>query len=166
MKTNEEQIHQWQDRVRETYGSESKLYEYLFTTLENFFYRYLETSDYKGLKVSELKEKTFGAESFETSMVDALKMKNPAIHPGVLDLAKRIPKAQGPAVKLSLSVTIKELTSDRGDLVITAEVDWGFPDYTQAEKRARKEVRFFYDDLAVFRKQLALKIEEACELFN
>ena len=166
MKTNEEQIHAWQDRVRETFGSEAKLYEYLFSTLENFFYRYLETSESKGLKVAQLNQNTFGAQSFESSMVDALKMKNPSVHPGVLELAKRVPKAQKPSVKLSLSVVIKELTSDRGELLITGEVDWGFPDFSQSETRAQKVVKFIYDDLAVFRKQLALKIEEACEIFN
>lgn len=166
MKENEQLIQDQATRIRETFGNEAKLYEYLFETMENFFYRYLETAESKNLKVSEMAKLTFGAQSFESSMVDALKIKNPAAHLGILELAKRVPKAQKPLVKYTLLVTIKEFTSDHGDLVVTTKIDWGFPEFTDESKSVRKDVTFKYDELGVFRKALALKLEEACELFS
>jgi hypothetical protein len=50
-------------------------------------------------------------------------------------------------------------------LKVVSEINWGFPDFQDPSKRLQKIVNFNYDELAVFRKQLALKLEEAAELF-
>lgn len=165
MKDNEKQIQDWQEHVRETFGDERKLYEYLFETMDNFYYRYLETSISKNLKTQELGPKTYGAVSFETSMLEALKNPNPKAKPGIIELAKRVPRAENPSVRYGLWVEVQELASERGSLVLTAEINWGFPEFTEASSAVRKQVKFDYDDLSVFRKQLALKLEETCELF-
>ena len=166
MSDNAKVIGDWQDKVRQTFGDESKLYEYLFETLENFFYRYLETTENKGLKVSALAEKTFGAMSFESNMVDALKLKNPMAKPGIMELAKTIPKAQKPLIQYGLQVKVEELVAERGHLVIISSINWDFPQFLNQEKITSKKVDFKWQELAQFRKELALKLEEACELFN
>lgn len=158
-----------QDRlqqVKETFGQESGLYQYLFETLDNFFYRYLETSTSKNLKTTELAPKIFGAYSFETSMLDALKNPNPKAKPGIIELAKRVPKDQSPAVRYGLWVEVKELTTDAGHLKMVSEINWGFPDYNDPSKKLSKTVDFKYQDFAVFRKELAQKLEEASELLG
>lgn len=165
MSDNAKVIGDWQDKVRQTFGDETKLYEYLFETLENFFYRYLETTDDKGLKVAALGEKTFGAVSLESSMVEALKIKNPEAKPGIMELAKSVPKAQKPQVQYGLRVKVDELDADRGHLVIMASISWDFPNFSAREKSVVKKVDFKWQELAQFRKELALKLEEACELF-
>ena len=165
MDENEKLIHDWQEKVRATFGSDSQLYHYLFETMDNFYYRYLETASSRDLKTQDLGNKTWGAVSFEDSMVDALKTKNPKTRPGIMELAKAVPKAQHPKIRLGLKAVVHELTADRGHLTLISEVSWDFPEFTDAHKSAVSKVEFKYDGLDQFRKQLALKLESACELF-
>lgn len=158
MRENEEkQIQDWQEKLRHDFGDSKRLYQYLFETLDNFLYRYLETTTDKNLKTTELGPGVWGAKSFETDMMTALKVQHPGTKEVVMEYAKAVPKAQGPKVGYALYARVKELAPERGHLVLTAEV--------QGLKKLTKEVDFKYDDLAVFRKQLALKLEEACVLF-
>lgn len=166
MTDNSKLIQDWQDKVKKSFGDEGKLYEYLFETMENFFYRYLETSENKNLKVQELAPKCYGAESFESNMVDALKIKNPAAKPGMIDMAKTIPRDQKPKVRYRLMTEVKEFGAENGHLVLLAEIHWDFPSYSDKTKSAVKKVDFKYQELAQFRKELALRLEDVCEFFS
>ena len=162
---SDKQIHDWQEKVKATYGDESKLYEYLFETMDNFYYRYLETTVNQNLNTAKLAPHLWGARSTETSMVDALKITNPVAKKGIIELAKSVPKAQNPAVQYELLVDVEELTPDHGELRFVSMINWGFPDFENEEKQLKKTVVFKYSDLAQFRKELALKLEEACSIF-
>jgi hypothetical protein len=166
MTDNSKLIADWQEKVKKSFGDEARLYDYLFETLENFFYRYLETSESRQLKVQELAPSIYGAQSFEGNLVEALKLKNPQAKPGMIEMAKSIPRSQTPKVRYELSVEVKELTSERGFLSIRAIIDWDFPNYSDPEKRAEKRIDFRYQELAQFRKELALKLEDVCEFFS
>lgn len=166
MSDNEKKVSEWQDKLKHSFDDEGKLYEYLFHTMENFFYRYLETSETKNLKILEIAPHIYGAESFESSMVDALKIMDPSAKAGIMELAKTVPRAQKPMVKYRLDARVKELTADKGDLVITASVNWDFPQFFDKSKILKREIIFKYSDLGQFRKELALKLEDACELFS
>ncbi len=165
MKDHDKQIQDWQKHVRETYGDQGKLFDYLFETLNNFFYRYLETTQSKNLLTSELAPKKYGAVSFENNMVEALKAPNKLAKPGIIELAKSVSKTENPMIRYGLWVEVIDLSSDHGKLKITSEINWGFPEFSDKSKWIQKTVNFEYADLAVFRKQLALRLEEACELF-
>lgn len=165
MKGNEKQIQDWQDQVRSSFGNESRLYEYLFETMDNFYYRYLETSLNQDLKTMQIAPGIWGALSFENSMVEALKTKGPA-KPGIMELAKTVPKAKKPMVRYGLWAQVAELSPDQGELTLTAEINWGFPEFEDEAKRFQKRVKFNYQELAQFRKELALKLEEAAEIFS
>jgi hypothetical protein len=154
---DEKLIHDWQEKVRSSFGDLSKLYQYLFETMDNFYYRYLETSTDKNLKTQQLSQGLWGASSVESDMLQALKVQSPATKEVIMELAKTVPKAQGPKVEYSLKVQIVELSADKGKLIFCAEV--------KALKSVKKEVTFEYDDLGKFRKGLALKLEEACSIF-
>lgn len=166
MKDHEKQIQDWQEHLRESFGDESRLSQYLFETMNNFFYRYLETSTSKNLQTIELAPKTYGALSFESNMVDALKSPHPAAKPGIIELAKTMAKGEKPMLRYGLWVEVIQLTADKGQLKITSEINWGFPDFNDKSKWLQKKVDFVYADLADFRKHLALRLEEACELFG
>jgi hypothetical protein len=166
MKDPQKQIQDWQEHIRESFGDQARLFSYLFETMDNFYYRYLETTLSKDLKTSELAPRMYGALSFESNMMEALKSPNPQAKPGIIELAKSVPKAQNPMVRYGLWSEVMEMTADRGHLRITAEINWGFPEFTDKSKWLQKVVDFKYEDLAVFRKQLALRLEEACELFS
>lgn len=165
MDSHNKQILDWQEKVRASFGDVSKMYNYLFETMDNFYYRYLETSESKNLKTTELRNHTWGAVSFESSMVEALKVKEPKAHQGILELAKSIPKAQKPLVRYGMWTEVAELTAEHGKLKLVAEVNWDFPNFTDTTKTSQKTIIFEYADLAQFRKELALKLESIAELF-
>jgi hypothetical protein len=162
---SDKQIQDWQEKVRSTFGEQSRMYEYLFETMDNFYYRYLETTTDKNLKTSALGPHLWGARSYESSMVDALKITNPVAKKGIIELAKNVPKAQGPRVQYELLANVEELNAEKGEIHIIAVINWGHPDFDKADKQFRKAVIFKYSDLAQFRKELALKLEEVCEAF-
>jgi len=166
MTDNTKQIHEWQDKLKHNFDDEGKLHDYLLTTMDNFLYRYLETTENKNLKTFEIAPYIYGAESFESNMVDALKITDPATKAGIMELAKTVPKAQKPLVKYRLQAQIKELTSEKGHLMITTLVSWDFPHFMDKSKMTKREIDFKYTDLGQFRKELALKLEAACELFS
>lgn len=157
MNQNDKQIHDWQEKVRTSFGDASRLYQYLFETMDNFYYRYIETTTDKNLKTSEISPGTWGAMSFEKDMVQALKVRHPQVKAVVMNYAKTVPKSEGPKVRYSLTARTVEFTAERGELLLSAEVR-GVESY-------KKEVNFKYQDLAHFRKELALKLEEVCEIF-
>lgn len=141
--------------------------DYLLQTKKNFLYRYLETSTDKNISISSLDEKTLIAESFESNMGDAFKILDPEIKEGIKTLAKSTPREAKPKIKYSLKTTLEDLRGDSGTIVIESSVNWGFPDFlNHKENLKKKQVVFKYNDPNVFRKELALKYEEACELFN
>lgn len=158
---DEKKIEERKNKVLETFGDRNNLFRYLFDTLDNFYYRYIETSLTKDLHTTELSPGTFGAISFE-AMFEALKKPHPEAKPHIIELAKIDRNA---TVRYGLWVEVKELTQDFGKLKIVSEINWGFPDFQDGGKRIQKTVNFDYEDFQVFRKQLALKLEEASELF-
>ena len=157
MSDSTKQIQDWQEKVKSSFGDESKLLHYLFETLDNFYYRYLETSTDKNLKTSQLSHQVWGAMSVERSMVDALKITNPEAKTGLIEMAKTTAKIDA-KVQYTLKVEVQELKPDHGQLYVISEIFWG-------TGRVSKKVVFKYEDLAQFRKELALKLEEACSLF-
>ena len=64
-----------------------------------------------------------------------------------------------------LLCNVEELTVDKGRLQIVSIINWGWPDFGDENRTFKKTVKFEYHDLAQFRKELALKLEEACEIF-
>jgi hypothetical protein len=162
---SDKQIQEWKEKIQHRYGEESNLYDYLFTTMDNFYYRYIETTQNKNLKTTELENKTWGARSSENSMVDALKLTNPVARKGIIELAKSTPRSMNPSVRYELSAFIKDLRSQTGEIHLTSVIDWGYPDYNDEAKRFKKTVQFKYSELTQFRKELALKLEEVCEAF-
>jgi hypothetical protein len=162
---NDKVIQAWQDKIRSNFGAKANLYNYLFETMDNFYYRYLETTLDQNLKTQQLAENIWGARSQESSMVEALKLKQPTARQGIIELAKRVPKSEGPQVRYALLVEVKQIDTDQGHLIFTAEIDWGFPDFNDSSSRLRKQSDFKYSELAQFRKEVALRLEEVCEIF-
>jgi hypothetical protein len=166
MTDNSKLISEWQQKIQQNFGEEGKLYEYLTETLENFFYRYLETTEDKGLKVRELAPRVLGARSRESQWREILKINNPLVKPSLLDEAKANPRASGAKTEYELSVEVKELSAQRGELMIKAIIRWDGRDFSDPTKCSEKKILFTYNELSEFRKKLALRLEEACEYFN
>lgn len=155
--TDEKFIQDRKNKVHDSFGDKSNLYKYLFDTLDNFYYRYFE----KDLKTQELAPKTFGAVT-EAGMMEALKKPHPATKEQIITLAKENRNA---TVRYGLWAEISDLSQDYGKMKIVSEINWGHPGFQDPEKRLQKIVKFEYNELQKFRKELALKLEEASELF-
>ncbi|HXH30728.1 MAG TPA: hypothetical protein VNJ01_07930 [Bacteriovoracaceae bacterium] len=161
----DKQIQDWHDKIRSSFGDEARLYQYLFETMDNFYYRYLETTSDKDLRTRQMSDHVWGATSTETSMVDALRIQNELARKGIIELAKSVQRAQGPKVVYQLSCRVSELHPDSGSLEFTASINWGHPDDSDPSRRSVKTVKFDYRDLGQFRKELAVKLEDVCGIF-
>jgi hypothetical protein len=163
--SDKQQISDWQEKVRQTYGDEGRMFEYLFHTMDNFYYRYLETSVSKDLKTSALGPHLWGAHSEEPSMVDALKITNPIAKKGIMELAKSVPKALAPKVTYSLTADVQKLTPENGRIILKSSIHWGHPEFKGTETMTEKQIVFEYSDLGQFRKELAQKLQEVSGIF-
>ena len=165
MKDNDKQIQEWQEKVKHTFSNLGQMEKFLHETMDNFYYRYLETTESKNLKTQRLTDNMWGAQSFESNMVDALKNPNPNIKPNVMELAKRIPKAQKPMVRYMLAASYADLPNDKCSVLLLSEVNWDFPEFSDPAKAFQMKKRFAYEDITDFRKNLALALEEVCSIF-
>lgn len=155
------------EKIHNLFKSNHAYMDYLLQTKQNFLYRYLETTEDKNIKIKNLDAKTLSAESFESNMGDAFKISDPEIKEGIKTLAKSVPREQKPRVQYSLTTTLEDLRDESGKIEITAKVNWNFPDFEDKKgSYKKKKVTFVYNDPFVFRKELALRFEEACDLFN
>lgn len=154
-------------KIHEQFRDHKAYLEYLLQTKQNFLYRYLETSTEKNIQVQYSDEKTLLAQSYESNMGEAFKISDVTIKEGIKQLAKSVAREKKPKIQYSLKTTLEDLRGDQGKISIESKVDWGFPDFNANSKTSKtKRILFSYNDPNTFRKELALKFEEACELFN
>lgn len=158
-------INEQKQKIAAHFADSQALLDYLFETLNNFYYRYLETTLTQNLHTIELSPKVWGAQSIETNSMEILKIKNPAIRPHLINAAKALGAKGGLKVSYTLGFEPKELATEEGHIVIFSKVDWSISPIEMEKGHELKEIHFHYHSLAEFRKQLALKLEEACEIF-
>jgi hypothetical protein len=156
-----------EDKIHNLFKDNKAYLDYLLQTKSHFLYRYMETSSDKNIQIQSIDQKTLMAKSFEGNMGEAFKTTDSEIKEGIKGLAKNVPRDEKPRVEYSLITVLEELKEDSGKIIIETRVNWNFPTF-EVEKGfyKSKRVSFNYNDPNVFRKELALKYEEACELFN
>lgn len=153
-------------KIQNLFKDNQSYLDYLLQTKANFLYRYLETSTDKDLKIENSTLGVLKAESFESNMGEAFKIKDPIIKEGVKELAKSVPKEQKPKVRYTLTTSLEDISANQGKIIIESMVNWDFPEFNSHSKKLKShKIIFEYNDPNVFRKNLALKYEEACELF-
>lgn len=153
------------EKIHQLFKDNKAYLDYILQTKKNFLYRYLETSINKDIQINSSGSNILLAESFETNMGEAFKISDPTIKEGIKLLAKNVPRENKPAVRYSLKTILEDIRGENGKIVIEAQVNWGFPEYSSANAKIKK-ILFDYEDPNTFRKILALKYEEACEIFN
>jgi hypothetical protein len=161
-----DQIKEWQERVQQSFSGETALLEFVLQTLDNFIYRYLETSLSSNLKAEPLGKQTWGVTSLENSMVNALKISDPKALDGIKQLARSVPKSQNPTVQYHLRIEVRHLTTDQGEIMIESKVNWNFPTHEKdLDKEVVKKNLFKYSELQELRKKFPLAMETSCSLF-
>lgn len=155
------------EKIHHLFKDNKAYLEYLLQTKSNFLYRYMETSSDKNIIIQSIDQKTLLAVSYETNMGDAFKTSHNEMKEGIKALAKSVPREDKPRVQYSLKTVLEEFKEDSGKIIIEAMVNWNFPDFEVINGSYKsKRVIFIYNDPNIFRKELALKFEEACELFT
>lgn len=155
------------EKIHNLFKDNQGYLDYILQTKQNFLYRYLETTTDKDIKIESQDSKTLSAISYESNMGEAFKSADPEIKEGIKALAKSVAKEKNPRVQYSLKTVLDDFRGDSGKITIAAVINWNFPEFLE-EKGGfkKKQVVFEYQDPNVFRKQLALKYEEVCELFS
>ena len=155
------------EKIHQLFSNKKAYLEYIIQTKKNFLYRYLETSSDKDISIKSHESNELIAESFESNMGEAFKNADPLVKEGIKHLAKSVPKENKPAVKYGLKTIMEDIRGEHGKISIIAQINWDFPEYSPSTSKCKiKKVSFNYDDPNTFRKILALKYEEACEIFN
>ena len=154
-----------QIKISQQYSNNQELIEYLVETMNNFYYRYLETSLDKNLQTQELAPQVLGAQSTESNSMEILKIKNPQVRPHLIEAAKTLASRGGLILTYELSAHLQEISPEKGLIVIRSLIDWSKTPVELSQKMQEKKVVFEYHSLGEFRKNLALKLEEACEIF-
>lgn len=152
-------------KISQQYSNNKELIDYLVETMNNFYYRYLETTQDKDLHTQELATQVLGANSTETNSMEILKIKNPNVKPHLIEAAKILGARGGLTVTYGLSSELKEISPEKGLIIIRSRIDWSKNPVELSKNFEEKEVVFEYHSLGEFRKNLALKLEEACEIF-
>jgi hypothetical protein len=153
-------------KLKTTYQEKSKIIEYIVKTLENFAFRYMETSLNQNIKAQIVSHDKILLESYEDNLGHAFKIQNSEIKNEIKNLAKSVDKNLKPRVKYKLELEVKNLSSESGTLVLTSTVNWNYPENLDTNnKYKQKNLIFTYNDIFELRKNLALKIEEVCDLF-
>lgn len=151
------------EKITNSFMSEDGFIDYMGQTLKSFAFRYLPTHAESRLNTFKTGN-YFGVESFENNMGNAFKIADPDIKSGVKHLAKTVPMSDKPHVRYRLGIDVIDLSREQGELLLIAEVHWGFPDFVDNQMK-QKKLKFEFSDLHAFRKQLALKLEEIADLF-
>lgn len=154
-----------QIKISQQYSNNKDLIDYLVETMDNFYYRYLETTLNKNLHTHELASHVLGAQSTETNSMEILKIKNPNVKPHLIEAAKMLGAKGGLTVTYRLSSELKEISPEKGLIIIQSLIDWSANAVGTNKSFEEKKVVFEYHSLGEFRKNLALKLEEACEIF-
>ncbi|MCE3012976.1 MAG: hypothetical protein LW878_07895 [Proteobacteria bacterium] len=151
---------EWQQKLHQSYQNSDNLLQFIALTLDSITYRYLNDPQLKFTPPLIL------AESRETNLGVALKLVDVEIKEAVKVLAKSVPREQSPALVSRLWIELRELSADKGEVVVTSEVNWCHPEHLSDTKLKKiKTKKLVWDDLQQFRKGFPLALEEVCELF-
>lgn len=162
---HKQKIDEQKEKIISHFSDSQVLLDYLIDTLNNFFHRYLETTKNSQLTTVELAPKVWGAMSVETNSMEILKIKNPAIRPHLINAAKTLAAQGGLTITYTLGIEPKVMNAENGELIIFSRADWSKTPLTMEQSLVEKKIKFEYHSLGQFRKELALKLEEVCELF-
>ncbi|OIQ17585.1 MAG: hypothetical protein BM556_12345 [Bacteriovorax sp. MedPE-SWde] len=147
------------DHLKKEGGIESLL----IFNLENFAYRYLETTDFKNIQC-QFEDKDFWVESIETNIVEALKWDNKDVKAKLIELCKQNPGANSKNIKVKLTIGTRIISDEQVDCY--ACIDWGYPEFNQSEGQSlRTSEELVFDDPIILRNTHATFLEKVCTIF-
>ncbi len=131
--------------------------------LENFAYRYLETSTDKGIKCQLAGAKYF-VSSCEESIIEALKWENTYLKKELIQLCKAYPGKKSSMINIYLELGSIQQSETCVDCY--ASVSWKLKDSSeQPQVLSQKNVRINFEDPLELRNTHAKYLEEVASIF-
>ncbi len=130
--------------------------------LENFAYRYLETSTDKGIKC-EMVGGVYRVEACEPSVLVALKWDNPTLKKLLIDLCKKYPGKLSQEIRLKLSLETQLL--DPENVECAAFIKYIPPNSDEVVVLLEKKTSMHFEDPIELRNKHAALLEEVSEIF-
>ncbi len=129
--------------------------------LENFAYRYLETSTDKGIKCV-VDGDVFRVQSCEPSILEALKWDNPDLKKSLIDLCKKYPGKASQELRINLCIETKMLGEHKNECsaFIKCQVPSG-----ESTTLFEKTTSMSFDDPIELRNRHAALLEEVSVIF-
>ena len=156
---NKEELQKEVDnKARASIQSDDGLDQLVRFTLDNFAYRYLETKNNKDLKSALKADQTWGVESKESDLLEALKAQNPQTKKLLIQKAKDHAKKDGATVTLALEIKIMDSLA-----LCKASVSWNSD--SKDVIIAENQTKLAFEDLLDLRNRLAKVLEDACGVF-
>lgn len=165
VKTNEEMIKHKLHEVEEKLKHHDFFNHYVLETLNSFSYRYFDEPK----NAEQLSDSVMRVIALENGIKEAIKLKNPELRAGIMELVRRFSKEQGPTILRELRVTlIKHDSTGRGGVAqISARISFGHPEHDfKPNTYVEKLTTLKFEDDIQFRNTLARRLEEVCELFG
>lgn len=129
--------------------------------LENFAYRYLETSVDKGIKCF-IDGDLYQVKSCEPSIIEALKWDNPELKKSLIDLCKKYPGKASQELRINLSLETKMLGENKNEC--KAMITCSFPS-GETVTLFEKVASMSFDDPIELRNKHAALLEEVSVIF-
>ncbi len=156
----ERQIHEKNRSELKSQGGFTDLITY---NLENFAYRYLETTTDKSLK-AQINENDIYVTSIEPDIVHALKWENKELKNKLIALCKKYPGSKSKELKVKL--TLGSLVISNNQVECYSEVNWDQDQFSRENQNyIEKRVTIKFDDPLELRNTHAKYLEQVSEIF-
>jgi len=135
----------------------------LIFNLENFAFRYLETSGDTAIKC-QFKDDNFWVQSIEPDVINALKWENQELKSELIKLCKQYAGARSKEISVRLLLGTRII--DDKNVECYAEINWNFPNFEKKEGMyLEKHEQVTFDDLMVLRNTHAAYLEKVASIF-
>ena len=151
------------EKNRAALKEENGVASLMIFNLENFAYRYLETSSQEGIKC-QFDQNHFWVSSIESDVVAALKWDNPELKKSLIDLCKKYPGAKSKDIAIKLTLGSKIISDEKVECY--SEINWNFPNFEKEEGMyLSKSEHVTFEDIMVLRNTHAAYLEKVASIF-
>lgn len=151
------------NKNRKQLNSTDAIGDLLTYNLENFAFRYLETTTDKNIKCQS-NGNDYYVQSIESDILEALKWENKTLKKRLIQLCKEFPGSKSKDLKVRLTLGSKIISKDQ--VQCYSEVNWSQHNFSKDENYyIEKNVMINYEDPLDLRNTHAKYLEEVATIF-
>lgn len=161
--SDQEIIQHKHQQVEESLSHKDFFENYLLETLNSFAYRYFSDAT----AAEKVSASTFRVRAIEQGIKEAVKNPDQKLRAGILELVKRISKAEGPTILNELKIDLLERDPKAGGKCqVSARISFNHPEHNFSKGSFVEKVSLFsFPDDYHLRNTLARHLEEVSALF-